>query len=167
MRAFTLKSALLAGFCFAVLPAWAQSEDPKAAIADLDARLTKLGTPKVEGQEKAGDKQVPGLFFGPRKLNNNYDIVDDLKKRSGATATIFVKSGDDFVRISTNVLTPEGKRGVGTPLARAKAYESVSKGQNYCGEVDVLGTAFNACYNAVKDDKGAVIGATYVGFKKS
>ena len=145
----------------------AHAGDPKAGIAALDARLAKIGAPKIDGTDKAGDKPAPALFFGPRKLNNNYDLVDDVKKKSGATATIFVKSGDEFVRVSTNVLTPEGKRGVGTNLARAKAYEAVSKGQSYCGEVDVLGTMFNACYNPIKDDKGAVIGVTYVGFKKS
>lgn len=161
------RSFLMAGVCAAVMPLAALANDPKATIAELDARLAKLGAPKVQGIEKAGDKEAPGLFFGPRKLNNNYDIVDDIKKKFGATATIFVKQGDEFVRISTNVLTPEGKRGVGTTLARAKAFEAVSKGQSFCGDVDVLGTAFSACYNPVKDDKGGVIGVTYVGFKKS
>jgi len=55
---------------------------------------------------------------------------------------------------------------VGTQLARAKAYEAVSKGQQFCGDVDVLGTAFEACYDPIKDGGGQVIGVTYVGFKK-
>ena len=151
---------LMSGACLA------QSNDPKATIAELDARLAKVGAPRVEGTDKAGDKEVPALFFGPRKINGNYDAVDDIKKKTGATATVFVKEGAEFVRISTNVLTPEGKRGVGTTLAKAKAYEAVSKGQSFCGDVDVLGTAFNACYNPIKDASGGVIGATYVGFKK-
>ncbi|WP_286747657.1 Cache 3/Cache 2 fusion domain-containing protein [Aquabacterium sp. UBA2148] len=142
------------------------ANDPKATIADLDARLNKLGAPKVEGTATVADKEVPAIFFGKRRINGNYDVVDEIKKASGATATVFVKSGDEFVRVSTNVLTPEGKRGVGTQLARNKAYESVSKGQSFCGEVDVLGTAYNTCYNPVKDAGGAVIGLTYVGFKK-
>jgi len=144
----------------------ALANDPKATIAELDARLAKIGAAKIDGTDKAGDKTVPAIFFGPRKINNNYDVVDEVKKKSGATATVFVKQGDEFVRVSTNVLTPEGKRGVGTNLARAKAYEAVSKGQSFCGDVDVLGTAFDACYNPIKDDKGAVIGVTYIGFKK-
>lgn len=148
------------------LSAGALANDPKATIKTLDDRLTKLGAAKVEGTHAFGDKTVPALFFGPRKLNGNYDIVDDIRKTAGATATIFVKAGDDFVRVSTNVLTPDGKRGVATPLARAKAYEALNKGQSFCGDVDVLGTAFNACYNPVKDAGGKVIGATYVGFKK-
>jgi len=144
----------------------AHAEDPKATIAALDERLSKIGAPKIDGVEKAGDKSVPGLFFGARKINGNYDVVDEIKKASGATATVFVKEGDEFVRVSTNVLTPEGKRGVGTMLARAKAYEAVSKGQQFCGDVDVLGTPFSACYNPIKDSAGKVIGVTYVGFKR-
>jgi hypothetical protein len=140
--------------------------DPKATIADLDARLAKIGKPKVEGTEKLGDKTAPALFFGERKINNNFDVVDAIRKAHSATATVFVKDGDEFVRISTNVLTPEGKRGVGTQLARNKAYESLSKGEQFCGAIDVLGTAFDACYNPVKDGAGKIIGATYIGHKK-
>jgi hypothetical protein len=154
----TVLLALCAGTAYA--------NDPKATIADLDARLAKIGAPKLEGTDKAGDKTVPAIYFGPRKINGNYDVVDEIKKTSGATATVFVKDGDEFIRVSTNVLTPEGKRGVGTALARAKAYESVSKGQQFCGDVDVLGTPFAACYNPIKDAAGKIIGVSYVGFKK-
>lgn len=144
----------------------AHANDPKATIADLDARLTKIGAPKVSGTEKVGDKDVPGLYFGERKINNNYDVVDAVRKAHSATATVFVKSGDEFVRVSTNVLTPEGKRGVGTQLARNAAYDALSKGQQFCGVIDVLGTAFDACYNPIKDGGGKIIGASYVGHKK-
>jgi hypothetical protein len=146
------------------LPALAN--DPKATIADLDARLSKIGAPRVDGTEPVGGKPAPALYFGERKINNNFDVVDAIRKAHNATATVFVKDGDEFTRVSTNVLTPEGKRGVGTQLARNKAYEAVSKGQQYCGEVDVLGTLFDACYNPIKDAGGKVIGASYVGHKK-
>jgi len=144
----------------------AHAYDPKATIADLDARLAKIGAPRVEGSDRAGDKDVPAIHFGERKINNNYDVVDAIRKTHGATATIFVKAGDEFVRVSTNVLTPEGKRGVGTQLARNAAYAAVIKGEQYCGPIDVLGTAFDACYNPLKDAKGQIIGLTYIGHKK-
>lgn len=153
--------------CLVLAAPFAHADDPKAVIAQLTEQLTKLGAPHIEGREKAGaDKTAPGLYFGPRKINNNYDVVDDIKKTTGATATLFVRDGEEFVRVSTNVLTPEGKRGVGTTLARAKAYETVSKGEQFCGDVDVLGTPYAACYGPLKDAGGKVIGATYVGFKK-
>ena len=99
-------------------------------------------------------------------MNNNNDVVDAVRKAHDATATVFVKDGDEFVRVSTNVLTPEGKRGVGTQLAHNKAYEAVSKGQQYCGPIDVLGTAYDACYNPIKDSAGKLVGVSYIGHKK-
>nr|MBP8135761.1 cache domain-containing protein [Rhodoferax sp.] len=36
----------------------------------------------------------------------------------------------------------------------------------FCGPVDVLGTAFDACYNPIKDKGGKVIGVSYIGHKK-
>ena len=146
------------------LPALAA--DPKATIADLDARLSKIGAARIDGTDSVAGKTVPALYFGERKINNNFDVVDAIRKAHTATATVFVKDGDEFVRVSTNVLTPEGKRGVGTQLARNKAYEALSKGQSFCGEIDVLGTLFDACYNPLKDAAGKVVGVSYIGHKK-
>ena len=144
----------------------AHANDPKATIADLDARLAKIGAPRLEGRDKAGDKEVSAIYFGDRKINNNYEVVDAIRKAHGATATVFVKEGDEFVRVSTNVLTPEGKRGVGTQLARNAAYAAVSQGAPFCGPVDVLGTAYDACYHPIKDAQGQTIGVTYIGHTK-
>ncbi len=144
----------------------AHAAEPKETIADFDARLAKIGAPKIDGTDVVAGKTVPAIYFGDRKINNNYDVVDAVRKAQNATATVFVKDGDEFVRVSTNVLTPEGKRGVGTQLARNAAYASVSKGEQFCGPIDVLGTAFDACYNPIKDASGKLIGVTYVGHKK-
>lgn len=144
----------------------AHASDPKATIADLDTRLARIGVARLEGTDTVAGKTVPALFFGDRKINNNYDVVDAVRKAHSATATVFVKDGDEFVRISTNVLTPEGKRGIGTQLARNAAYEAVSKGGEYCGPIDVLGTAFDACYHPIKDAGGKIIGVSYIGHKK-
>ncbi len=157
---------LTTGLLLALGVASAHAGDPKVTITRLNEHLAKLGAPRLEGMDKAGDKAVPALFFGPKKINGSYDVVDVISYQDSATATIFVKSGDDFIRVSTNVLTPDGKRGVGTALARAKAYEAVAKGQEFCGDVDVLGTPYSACYDPIKDAGGKLIGVTYVGFKK-
>lgn len=155
----------LAAALFAGVTA-AHAYDPKATIADLDARLGKIGAPRLEGTDAVAGKDVPAIYFGERKINNNFDVVDAIRKAHQATATVFVKSGDEFVRVSTNVLTPEGKRGIGTQLARNAAYEAVSKGQQYCGPIDVLGTAFDACYNPIKTADGKIVGVSYIGHKK-
>ena len=48
------------------MSAAALAGDPKATIADLDARLAKIGVPKLEGTDKAGERTVPALYFGER-----------------------------------------------------------------------------------------------------
>jgi hypothetical protein len=98
-------------------------------------------------------------------MNRNYDLVDSVRKDLGAVATVFVKDGDEFVRVSTNVLTAEGRRAIGTTLARNKAYEAVSHGKSYCGLIDVLGTLLDSCYNPVNDATGNLIAVSYVGHK--
>lgn len=162
-----MKSSLLAlaSACM-FISATAYANDPKATIVDFEARLAAIGAPKLQGTEDVAGKTVPAIYFGDRKINNNNDVVDAVRKAHKATATVFVKDGEEFVRVSTNVLTPEGKRGVGTPLARNAAYAALIQGKSFCGAIEVLGTAFDACYNPIKDGGGKVIGVTYVGHKK-
>src|SRR5215813_14498603 len=101
---------LLAAGCFVAMstlmtsPGNAQA-DPKVAkaMAILKAETAKLGVPKVERTDQTADKTTPGLYFGSTKVNNDFTIVDKVKAEAGGTATLFVKSGDDYVRVSTNV----------------------------------------------------------------
>ena len=145
---------------------YVQAADPRTTIADLNGRLAKIGIPRIEGTDTVAGKTVPALYFGSRKVNGNYDLVDTVRKDLGAVASIFVKDGDEFVRVSTNVLTPEGRRAVGTTLARNLAYEAVSHGQTFCGVIDVLGTSFDSCYTPIKDASGQLIAVSYVGHRK-
>src|SRR5258707_9805632 len=75
----------------------------KTSMAFLKAESDKLGAPKLEGTDKVVDKDVPALYFGGTKMNNNVALVDEVVKQNGGTATIFVKSGDEYVRVATNV----------------------------------------------------------------
>lgn len=140
--------------------------DTGKALELLTSKMTKLGEVKINGTDKVGDKEVPALYFGRRKINNNFDVVDEVKKSVGGTATIFVKSGDEYIRVSTNVLKDDGTRAIGTQLARNAAYEAISKGEKFCGEVDILGSKYDTCYQPIKDSSGATIGIYYVGYKK-
>ena len=72
------------------------------AMAILKAETAKLGAPKAEGTDQTADKTTPGLYFGSTKVNNDFTIVDKVKAEAGGTATLFVKSGDDYVRVSTS-----------------------------------------------------------------
>lgn len=84
------------------------------AMELLKAKTAKLGEPKIEGEEAILSKKIPGLYFGTQKINNNFEIVDELRKEVGGTATLFVKSGAEYVRVSTNVQKDDESRAVGT-----------------------------------------------------
>ena len=149
---------------------FAQAGDPalqakvKEAIAALQQKTGIMGAARVSGTEALGAATVPVLYFGDTKINQNYEIVDALKATLGCTATLFVKDGTDFVRISTNVMKDDA-RAIGTKLAAdGKAYAAISKGDSFFGTVDILGKQYETGYVPIKSATGDVIGIYYVGY---
>lgn len=140
------------------LPAMAEtphSAKIKQAMAAMKEEATKLGAPKLEGAT---------LLFGTTKINDNFALVDSLKTKFGCTATFFVKKGDAFVRISTNVMK-EGKRAVGTPLdPSGPAIAAIRQNKPYYGIVDILGKLYDTGYEPINNAKGETIGVYYIGY---
>jgi Cache 3/Cache 2 fusion domain len=163
----------VAALAFAVLisplsPAQAQEMDKvHKSMELLKTEAAKLGAPKIDGTDTVTDKTVPAIYFGSTKIDNNFDLVDDVVKQMGGTATIFVKSGDDYVRVSTNVKKADGARAIGTVLdPKGKAVVSINKNEAFFGDVDILGKPYVAGYDPIRDASGAVIGIYYVGYLK-
>jgi hypothetical protein len=127
-----------------------------------------LGAPGDKGEDAVAAKQVPTLYFGTMKMNNNFAVVDEVKKEMGGTATLFVKSGDDYVRVATNVQKDDGSRAVGTVLdPNGKAIVAIRNGEAYYGDANILGKPYITGYEPIRDSAGAVIGVYYVGYPKS
>ncbi|MFW9267376.1 methyl-accepting chemotaxis protein [Pseudomonas sp. NR3] len=109
--------------------------------------------------------QTPGLSLGSEVLNNNFKEVDDFKTMTAGVATVFVRSGDDFVRVSTSVSKQDGTRAIGTVLDRAgPAYGPVISGQSYIGRALLFGRFYMSQYTPVRDSSGKIIAVLYVGF---
>ena len=173
------RKTLFAGILAAGFVAAASVMAPSVGHAQADPRVTKsmetlksmtakLGAPKLEGKDAVGGKEAPALYFGTTKVNNNFDIVDAIGKEDGRgmTASLFAKSGDEYIRVSTSVPKPDGSgRAMGTVLA-GPALESIKAGKAHYGEVPILGTPYVTGYEPMKDSSGAQIGAYYVGYKK-
>jgi hypothetical protein len=153
-----------------ILPSLSQAQDAKvkAAMELLQSKAEKLGPAKLEGTDKVGDKDVPAIYFGSAKIDNNFDLVDAVVKEAGGTATIFVKSGDEYVRVSTNVPKADGPggRAIGTTLAHNPAYDAINKNEAFYGDVDILGKPYTTGYAPIRDASKAVIGIYYVGYAK-
>jgi len=144
------------------------AENVKQAMASLKAKTAKLGAPAIKGEDTVAGKSVPALYFGTTKMNNNFAVVDEVKKEKGGTATLFVKSGEDFVRVATNVLKDDGSRAIGTMLdPKGKAIAAIRGDKPYYGEADILGKPYITGYEPIRDSGGNVIGIYYVGYPKA
>ncbi len=64
-------------------------------------------------------KLTPALKSGSTDLNLNFGLLDKFTAKTGVSATVFVKSGDDLIRITTSIKKPNGERPLGTTLDRA------------------------------------------------
>lgn len=109
--------------------------------------------------------QTPGLHFGSEVMNNNFKEVDEFKQMTAGVATVFVRSGDEFIRVSTNVTKQDGTRAIGTLLDHANpAYARLMAGQNYVGRALLFERLYMSQYTPVRDSNGKVIAVLYVGF---
>jgi hypothetical protein len=125
-------------------------------MSALEAATAKLGAPKVEGND---------LYFGETKASP--DLVDAVVKSNGGVATLFLKNGDQYVRVATTVKKEDGSSAVGTPLAAdSPALAKLNSGEPYYGDATVFGKSYDAGYEPIKDASGAVIGAYFVGQNK-
>ncbi|HZK58163.1 MAG TPA: Cache 3/Cache 2 fusion domain-containing protein [Clostridia bacterium] len=97
-------------------------------------------------------------------LENRFEMVDAVFQDLGDKATIFAKVGDDFKRISTNIMTEENKRAVGTFLGKdSNAYQTVMKGELYVGEAKILGENHFTAYQPIRDEANNIIGILFIG----
>ena len=105
-----------------LMPTVGRAQDARVqkSMTSLKAMTAKLGPAKIDGREAVGGKDAPALYFGSTKINNNFDVVDAVGKEdgNGMTATLFVKGGDEYIRVSTIVPKPDcSGRAIGTVLA--------------------------------------------------
>ena len=113
---------------------------------------------------RVGEIDLPVLIARDEQLNNNTFHVDRFHTLTSAVGSIFVKSGDDFFRISTSLIDAKNQRAVGTVLKRDNpAYAALWRGESYVGPVNLFGKSYMSAYEPIRDDKQQIIGALFVG----
>ena len=105
-----------------------------------------------------GKLQVDGVV-----LDGNNALTEKMKDLFGGEATIF--RGD--VRVATTIMKDDGSRAVGTKLQGPAREAVMDRAVPYLGEAKILGVPHFASYLPLKDGGGNVIGALFVGEKKS
>ncbi|BFG75314.1 methyl-accepting chemotaxis protein [Paraburkholderia terrae] len=125
---------------------------PSGYALDETQKIDIAGTP------------TPVFKAGDKVLNNDFSIPDQFLAQSGAIATIFARTGDDFVRVTTSLKKQDGSRAIGTLLDRkGPAYGPVAGNRTFTGLATLFGKRYITQYRPITDASGKVIGALFVG----
>ncbi|MEZ9140350.1 MULTISPECIES: methyl-accepting chemotaxis protein [unclassified Shewanella] len=120
---------------------------------------------KPDRSVKIYSTQTPSLVHESAQINATKSKVDRFSNLTGGTATIFVKDGDDFLRISTSLKKADGSRALVTYLGQSHpGYQTLIKGETYEGYAKLFGKDYMTVYRPIKNETGDVIGILYIGF---
>lgn len=131
-----------------------------------DTFRAELGDQLQLSSEKQdlGGIAVPVLHFGQTVLNGHTELLDRYTEKTGAIATLFVREGSDFYRVSSSLKKLDGTRTVGTMLDHEHpAFAKLSAGQKYIGMAKLFGKNYMTYYNPVLDKNGQVAIVIFVG----
>jgi len=157
------------------------AESPE--LADR-ARIKQFPTPhadsRAEEEETSGmaiaaaipvleEGDVLGVIYGGVLLNQNQTIVDTVrdtvfqqevyKGHNIGTATIFFHD----LRVSTNVMTSEGRRAIGTRVSNEVKERVLDKGERWTDRAFVVSDWYITAYEPIRDIFGERVGMLYVG----
>ncbi|MEJ2724217.1 MAG: Cache 3/Cache 2 fusion domain-containing protein [Deltaproteobacteria bacterium] len=118
--------------------------------------------------KKTTEVTVPLWKVGDTALSKNTSIVDEVQNLVGGTCTIFqLIEGERLLRISTNVVGKDGRRGIGTYIPpESPVVQAIVAGRKYEGRAYVVDDWYITAYEPIRQKGGAVIGALYVGVKE-
>jgi methyl-accepting chemotaxis protein len=117
---------------------------------------------------KIGALDSPVLLYGNKPINLDFETIDRFTKMTGAVATIFARTGDDFMRITTSLKKQDGSRAIGTTLGKNHpGYGLLLGGESYLGRANLFGRDYSTKYVPIKGSDGQVIGILFIGFDTS
>lgn len=135
-------------------------DTPRAAPQPYDPREGSAGLALVAVAPLQQKGQVLGAVVVFHLINNDFTLVDRIKTVAGVdTVTIFL--GDQ--RVSTNVLTEQGQRAIGTRLSAEVGETVLYKGEPFVGPAFVVNQNYITRYDPIYDHQGKIVGILYVG----
>lgn len=123
---------------------------------------------KITNQETGHvhKNQIISWLINDEELYESTEFVDSLQALFGGTVTIFQLVDSGLVRISTNVLSLQGKRAVNTFIPNnSPVTKSIVKGEKYYGRAFVVDDWYVTGYKPIFYDE-EIVGALYVGDKE-
>jgi two-component system NtrC family sensor kinase len=138
---------------------------PKAAPGLFDPREGTAGLALVSTAPIIGsENRIMGMVLTLHMFNNDFTLVDQIKDAAQIdTVTIFL--GD--LRVSTNVMTAEGRRAVGTRIAQDVGNVVLVEGREYVGTAFVVNENYITRYEPLRDHNNQIVGSLYVGVRQA
>ncbi|NWG76319.1 MAG: Cache 3/Cache 2 fusion domain-containing protein, partial [Rubrivivax sp.] len=140
-----------------------------AALKDQAAQAFATFRKELAATFELTDEAAGRLTSYGEVLNESTTAVDRFAAEvPGGVATVFVRQGDDWRRISTSLTKENGERAVGTLLDRKHpAYALLAQGQKYVGRATLFGKPYVTVYEPARDAQGRVVGVLFVGIDVS
>ena len=105
-------------------------------------------------------------YVNGKIIQSNTDIVDEIQNLAGGVASIFQKTPQGYVRISTNVIKENGERAMGTYIPmNSPVSQAINAGQVYKGRAFVVNDWYLTSYQPIIVD-GEIEGILSVGLKE-
>ncbi|MBK8808431.1 MAG: methyl-accepting chemotaxis protein [Bacteroidales bacterium] len=109
---------------------------------------------------------IPQLKLGSLSIYQNTELVDKISELTNARATIFQKTPQGFLRISTNVLKEDGSRAVGTYIPNSsEVVKTIQSGDRFIGRAFVVDDWYLSVYQPIYID-GFIQGMMFIGIKE-
>ncbi len=142
-------------------------DDTAQEQAKRDFTLFKANFPgqfSVAEAPGADGKPEAVLSFQGASVNGDFEVVDRFSKDSmGAVATIFARTGDDFIRVTTSLKKQDGERAYKTLLDRKHpAYALMNEGKTYIGRASLFGREYMTVYEPIREGN-RTIGILFIG----
>lgn len=67
---------------------------------------------------RIGQYDSPLVTHNGEQVNLNFSNVDKFARMTGGNATVFIRYGDDFLRVTTSLKNQQGQRAIGTLLGK-------------------------------------------------
>lgn len=166
LRALTMKNdALAARTRIRVLPT--PHAKPGGPQEITEAMVLEAAAPIMNhGHEVIGVVRVGTV------INQNFDFVDFVRENIFTVATyagknlgtVTIFQGD--VRITTNVIGPDGNRAIGTRVSSEVYDQVLGQGKTWTGPAFVVDSWYISAYEPLRNIQGEIVGMLYVGVLK-
>jgi two-component system NtrC family sensor kinase len=166
LQALTTKNGVLAERTrIRVLPTPHAKPGGPQEIAE--AMVLEAAAPIVNDRQ-----QVTGIVRLGTVINQNFDFVDFVRENIFTVATyggknlgtVTIFQGD--VRITTNVIGPDGKRAIGTRVSEEVYDQVLGEGKTWTGPAFVVDSWYISAYEALRNIEDEIVGMLYVGVLK-